>query len=80
MPHILTLLYWITDHILKTTVEWGYIQFGFRRGRFTVDPVQETFKHTKQELRIEGAYVENSLRLSSHIFDMVGHEKDRDSR
>ena len=39
MSHSLKLLERIIDPIVRTIVELGNIQFGFRRGRSTMDPI-----------------------------------------
>ena len=54
ISHTLKLLERIIYQILRIIVESGNIQFGYRRGRSTVDPVfalnsiQENYKETKK--------------------------------
>ena len=79
--HTLKLLERIIDQRLRNIVDLGNIQFGFRRGRSTMDPVfalkilQEKYREAKRfahGIRRSG----KSLRQSSQRFDMVGHEKE----
>ena len=38
MSHTVKLFEWIINHMLRTIVELGNINFVFRRGRSTMDP------------------------------------------
>ena len=59
MSHTLKLLERIIDQRLSTIVELGNIQFGFRRGRSTMDPVfalkilQEKYKEKQKDLHMK---------------------------
>ena len=81
MSHTVKLFEWIINHMLRTIVELGNINFVFRRGRSTMDPafvlqfLQETYKEKPQDLHMTSAD-----RLSLHIFDMEHHANDRHSR
>ena len=82
MLHTLKLLERIIDQRLRHIVDLGHIQFGFRRGRSTMDPVfalkilQEKYREKQKDLHMVFVDLEKSLRQSSQRFDMVGHEKE----
>ena len=85
ISHTLKLLGRIIDQRLRTIVELGNIQFGFRGDiyygpciciKHSTRKVQRKAKRFAHDIRRPG----KSLRQSTQRFDMVGHEKESDSR
>ena len=81
MSHTVKLFKRIINHMLRTIVELGNINFVFRRGRSTMDPafvlqfLQETYKEKPQDLHMTSADI-----LCLHRVDMEHHANDRNSR
>ena len=74
ISHSLNLLERIIDQRLRTIVELGNIQFGFRIGRSTMDPVfalnilQEKYKEKQNDLHIIFVDLENAYDRVTRYF------------
>ena len=86
MSHTVKLFERIINHMLRTIVELGNINFVFRRGRSTMDPafvayafvlqfMQETYKEKPHDLHMTSADI-----LCLQRVDMEHHANDRNCR